>query len=452
MRLGVRKSNLLGVAAVAFIAMGAAGCSSLPSVPDWVDPTSWFGDDNASSADNAQTPDLASIPDKPGASTPDDQKQVAESLAADRAHAQYSADALRAGTEPAAPPPPDVAPAPAATAEAELPQPKAVAAPPPVKVASVDRSIAQDPSGSSVPGTLPATAAGTPVAVAAATPATDDTVKTAELPEPPAAPEPAKPQRKTRVAEVAPAPVAGPPPGAQGALPPTPAVPVQTAMINPTDAQLGFKPSSAPPLDPTVSQFVPAQILDRYRQTAAGAGMRPAYRGYAAAAKPRRVAKAASTRGVGGPEKMSGNVTANFEALQTPAPSTAAQAVYADPNGMPATAVVFFPNDTVGLSAEAKVQVEAAAERFKAAGGQGYVRVVGHSSSRTPNMSGAKHIEIIFRKSQDRADAVAQELIRDGVPADKVLVEAVGDSQPVYYESMPKGEDGNRRAEIFLQG
>jgi flagellar motor protein MotB len=42
-------------------------------------------------------------------------------------------------------------------------------------------------------------------------------------------------------------------------------------------------------------------------------------------------------------------------------------------------------------------------------------------------------------------------MIRDGVPANRVLVEAVGDSQPVYYESMPKGEDGNRRAEIFLQ-
>ena len=37
-----------------------------------------------------------------------------------------------------------------------------------------------------------------------------------------------------------------------------------------------------------------------------------------------------------------------------------------------------------------------------------------------------------------------------GVPAEKVLIEAVGDSQPVYYESMPQGEAGNRRAEIFL--
>jgi outer membrane protein OmpA-like peptidoglycan-associated protein len=62
-----------------------------------------------------------------------------------------------------------------------------------------------------------------------------------------------------------------------------------------------------------------------------------------------------------------------------------------------------------------------------------------------------KHLEVIFNKSQDRANAVAKEIIKEGVPASRVLVEAVGDSQPVYYESMPQGEDGNRRAEIYLQ-
>jgi len=77
---------------------------------------------------------------------------------------------------------------------------------------------------------------------------------------------------------------------------------------------------------------------------------------------------------------------------------------------------------------------------------------VGHASSRTSNMTVEKHLEAIFNKSQDRANAVAKEMIRDGVPASRVLVEAVGDSQPVYYESMPQGEAGNRRAEIFIQG
>jgi outer membrane protein OmpA-like peptidoglycan-associated protein len=76
---------------------------------------------------------------------------------------------------------------------------------------------------------------------------------------------------------------------------------------------------------------------------------------------------------------------------------------------------------------------------------------VGHASSRTANMPVEKHLEVIFQKSQARANAVAQELIHEGVPAARVLIDAVGDSQPVYYESMPQGEEGNRRAEIFVQ-
>jgi flagellar motor protein MotB len=89
---------------------------------------------------------------------------------------------------------------------------------------------------------------------------------------------------------------------------------------------------------------------------------------------------------------------------------------------------------------------------FQASGGTGSVKVVGHASSRTANMPVERHLEVIFQKSHARATAVAQALIRAGVPADKVQIEAVGDSQPIYYESMPKGEAGNRRAEIFVQG
>lgn len=112
--------------------------------------------------------------------------------------------------------------------------------------------------------------------------------------------------------------------------------------------------------------------------------------------------------------------------------------------------MVFFPNDTTILSAKAKSEVRTAAQNFQSRGGQGFVRVVGHASSRTGNMPLERHLQFIFERSQERATAVARELIHDGVPAAKVLVEAVGDSQPVYYESMPKGEDGNRRAEIFM--
>jgi outer membrane protein OmpA-like peptidoglycan-associated protein len=441
----VRKSKLLGLATVAVLAISAGGCSilpempDLPTAPDWVDPTTWFGGDSANAPDNGQTPDLASLPDKPEAAQPDDRQQVAESLASDRTNAKYSADSLRGGTEASAAPPPVVAVASADTdsdSESETFKSKktgAVAASEAPRVAAVDRSIAREPKGAAMAGTLPATASG----VAMAPP--PEPVQTAALPEP-AAPKPA-----TRVAATD---TVSPPPGAQPALPPTRAVPIQVAAITPSDAALGFKPSTAPPLDASVSQFVAAPIIDRYRQTAANAGMTQVPTMVAS----NRPAKALRRPAVamGGPEKMTGAVVANLDVLQ-PSTSVSRPSVYANSQGLPASAVVFFPGDIVSLNAEARAEVRSVIEQYRAGGGQGYIRVVGHSSSRTSNMSVARHMDIVFRKSQLRATAVAQAIIRAGIPADKVLVEAVGDSEPVYYESMPKGEDGNRRAEIFLQ-
>jgi outer membrane protein OmpA-like peptidoglycan-associated protein len=431
------KKVILRIAAAVAVAMSASACSilpSAPSVPDWVDPTTWFGDDSPAAAnDNGQTPDLANLPDKPAGSTTDEQKQVTESLAGDRSNAKYSADALRGGTETAAAPPPVIAPADVASVSESMPalkssrasQQEARAPVEQPRSPQVDQSVAQAPVGPAMPGTLPS------------------------------------PGRSTRVASVvepvesavAPAPVqsvATPPPGMQPAVPPLPAVPQQVASIAPSDAALGFKPSAAPPLDPSISQFVAPPILQNYQRTAAIAGISSTGPVVAtASARPaKRRAPRAAEMGEGGPETMTGAVVANLDAVQ---PATNTPSVYANSQGLPASAVVFFPGDSVSLNAEARAQVRTAAEQFNARGGQGYVRVVGHSSSRTADMPVERHLEIIFRKSQERANAVVQELIRNGVPASKVLMEAVGDSQPVYYESMPKGEDGNRRVEIFLQ-
>jgi hypothetical protein len=89
-----------------------------------------------------------------------------------------------------------------------------------------------------------------------------------------------------------------------------------------------------------------------------------------------------------------------------------------------------FPHDTTILSAEARAQVRAAVQAYQANGGQGFIRVVGHSSSSAHRKHDRAAADLIwnFERSQARAKAVAQELIREGVPADKVLVEAVGDS------------------------
>ncbi|HWU26017.1 MAG TPA: hypothetical protein VN154_06395, partial [Rhizomicrobium sp.] len=97
MTVAFLSKSVVRVTAVLVVAMGASACSTLPN---WVDPTTWIGSDQAptdqtsndqtneqggQTADNGTTPDLSTIPDKPQApSTADEQKQVAESLAGDR--------------------------------------------------------------------------------------------------------------------------------------------------------------------------------------------------------------------------------------------------------------------------------------------------------------------------------------------------------------------------------
>jgi outer membrane protein OmpA-like peptidoglycan-associated protein len=390
---GVSKS-VLRLAAVIVVGVAASGCSTVPS---WVDPTSWLGPDVPAQADasgDSAYPDLSNVPAKPAApSSTQQQQQVADSLTAASSNQQYSAETLRAGTEAAAaPPPPAAAPA----------------------VAPVQQQTAQ-----------------------AAAPAEQSEEPAAEA-QPEAQPAPA-PAPATEVASAEePAPAAAPAPEPSAA----------TAAVTASTTE-GFAPSKAPPLSAAISQFVAQPILQRYAQTAAIAT--PIAAGSTVALKAPKGVRAlkvgTGTSDVGGPESMSGAVVANLGALQTSDVSPVTS--YA--GAMPA-AVVFFPGDITSITAKGRAGIRAAVAAYKARGDQAYVRVIGHSSSRTGNMSALAHTELNYRKSLARATAVARELIREGVPADRVLVNAVGDSEPVYYESMPKGEDGNRRAEIFIQG
>ena len=56
-----------------------------------------------------------------------------------------------------------------------------------------------------------------------------------------------------------------------------------------------------------------------------------------------------------------------------------------------------------------------------------------------------------FNISVDRAQAVADELMRLGVAPSALTIDAVGDSQPRFGEAMPAGQAGNRRVEIYLE-
>jgi outer membrane protein OmpA-like peptidoglycan-associated protein len=429
------------------LGLGLSGCETMSDL----DPTGLLSDDSAPLPDtqfptdsaqqaeadaNASTPDLAAIPTRPPVTSAAATADTTQQVAAAGAQAQYSADALRAGTEAAAAPPVAADPNAQKQAMATAAAPRAAALDaPPTTNDDVPPTAGSAPTAADQPAAAPPPSAAAPVRVASAAPPPSAAPQAAPqaAPEaaPVAAPMPAPTSAPVRSAAIA------PPPGAEPAVPMTAGS--RTAMVNPTDAQLGFKPSSAPPLNASISQWVAPPILAHYRQTASIAGT-------AGTGAPAVPAVPGGRRGMGGPS-MSGDVIANLDAV----PGTPAGMAASMNGGVPPTAIIYFTGDGTALPASARAQVRDAVAAFQAGGGAGSIKVVGHASSRTANMPVERHLEVIFQKSQARANAVAQALIRAGVPASKVQIEAVGDSQPVYYESMPKGEDGNRRAEIFVQ-
>jgi len=111
-------------------------------------------------------------------------------------------------------------------------------------------------------------------------------------------------------------------------------------------------------------------------------------------------------------------------------------------------AVIYFADGSSALSGQDRrvlAQVAALQRQYG-----GLLRVVGHASSRTGAMDIARHKLANFTISLERANSVAEALMREGVSGRYLFVGAVSDSQPVYYEIMPSGEAGNRRAEIYL--
>jgi outer membrane protein OmpA-like peptidoglycan-associated protein len=449
----------LRLAAAAVLAGGLAACSTMQSL----DPTGLLGDDSstnsadtgglsdagAAASDDTAQPDVASVPDRPEApSSADENAQVANSLQADAANVQYSAESLRGGTEAAAAPPPAAAstPAPGATdtsvpantqiADAAPAQPQA--APPPPD-ASTEVASGDVPADNITPGTTntgplteapaqpapappPSDAAPTDVAAIPdeAPAATTDEVAaptaSAETPttEAPAQPAAALPPDTSAPAETAAASEAAPEPSADTATASAPAQPEPSAAPAPSTpaptqiasaapvpgaqapvtrrAAPGFAPSNAPPLDPSVSQFVPAPVVARYKQTAM--------------LKPSVYPDYTSTPAYFGP----------------------------------ATATVMFPGDTTILDDKGLQQVRAAAELFKAHGARGYVRIVGYASTSSGNLSDARLMHVNFDHSQARATAIARALMKEGVPASKVLVDAAPQTASV------------AKAEIFVQG
>jgi hypothetical protein len=111
-------------------------------------------------------------------------------------------------------------------------------------------------------------------------------------------------------------------------------------------------------------------------------------------------------------------------------------------------ALIYFAHGSAALSAEDRRIIGEVAQLQRAHGG--VVRIVGHASMRTGNVDPQRHEEVNYRISLARANAIADALIRAGLRSENVQVAAQGSADPEYYEFMPTGEAGNRRAEIYL--
>jgi outer membrane protein OmpA-like peptidoglycan-associated protein len=111
-------------------------------------------------------------------------------------------------------------------------------------------------------------------------------------------------------------------------------------------------------------------------------------------------------------------------------------------------ATILFKTGSSGLSGNDRKIIGQVVQLHQQRGGK--VTVVGHASSRTRNMDPVKHKMVNYGVSVNRADKIARELRKMGMAPETIIVDARSDSMPLYYEIMPSGEAGNRRAEIYF--
>ena len=456
--------------------LALSGCSS---APEWANPSTWY--DNlvgaepapvTAKSESAPLPDAARATSSPQTEAlPSTRTSSSSGLAADTQNARYTETTLRANPASAPPPPPPAPPSKSASTAsdrvASAPPPPAppsatdsqevrAPVPPPPPSATREESTARTTQTAPPPPPLP--------------PADDAPMKTARAmpPLPPVSQSsvPSIVQRPGRDGNAAPVIFPRPkrrqtpPPIVTSPPPPYPSLgsdqpPASNAEADATS--VAAAPPSLPPISsataapgsdappppiPYGNPTPPPAPLTGGMTTAAAAPALPI-------AGDQSLLSRVYAQNLA--QQAAGNVSQTMTADGTMIISSAAPASFgasAGISGGPAL-MVLFTHGGSRLGAKSRRDIKALAANLKAY--SGYVRIVGHASHRTGNMSQARHVRANFNVSVDRANAVARELLRGGVPSERLIVEAVADTQPRYYETMPGGEAENRRVEIFLE-
>jgi flagellar motor protein MotB len=374
----------------------------------------WFGGGSKQTPNgqSASYPNLGTVPTStPATPSAAQRERIAQGLVADQQNAAYSADQLTAratagGVPPPEPPPPIPAPAspgagtPEATSDATSAQESPAqgeAAQPEAKQPAGAADVASPQANATVQS------AGTkPAASSAGTGST-------ESPSPPANAET---------------------PAAQA-----PAATPSTTEPATSNSEPAAKSSAAASSAAVSSEAANSEPLSGMAQPAPSLGLAPP----APIAPPPSVGAA--------PAEQS-------EPVAAPSPQPFAITSLAPPNGSEAivasgrpVALIFFADGSAALTERDRSVLRDVLLVQKQQGG--HLRVVGHASGSADSSDEARQ-KLDYNISLARAKAVSGAFVKLGAPADAIAVSAVGAKEPMFAESAPTGEAGNRRVEIFL--
>jgi outer membrane protein OmpA-like peptidoglycan-associated protein len=411
-----------GRLAVVALLLGVAACNPVDTWRDLTgvsrndpDPETTPNTKNLAAGEASDYPNLATVPSPPvRALTAAEREKLTQSLIADRTNARHTDEQLRAGFSPvaAAPPPPP--------GEPGAPPEKVAAAPP------------------SSPAPVPSTPAAVPSAASARNGASGE--KPAKLlPNPPA--DSALANAATGVGAAGEKP-ALPPPGAPRAT--------RAGGKTPAEPEQGLRKQGEPPesgpmesslevpqarATPEPEQIQPAPPPPQLPTPRVAAAPTPLAGGLAAggALAPMPLPQAKSSAGYEPPP-------AAPELPPAPATRTAASspgkggAKPPAPVGTP-VAEIKFGSDSTTLTDKDRQTLETILPVYQQ--NPGKVRIVGYAGAG----SGAVEQLDSYRTALDRAQAVASALTKEGIPSDKIQVEAAPQSE----------NSGESRAEVLLE-
>jgi len=454
-------------AALAAGSLVAAGVllGACSDVPDAVNPVSWyhgvegwFSDEdeappsvkNGSAAKTTQAsppaqtaqnqpsggsgeayPTVQEVPDKPITSTVEQRRQMMQGLSADRENAHYADESARAADQAANPPAAGTGTSSATAKSASTPSPME-------DTESMMPTVPPPASASSAPAT-PSTPPAPPA------PSTGHKSYMTGLDTGPSAPPPPAVPDKSATAKNAATPPA--PPKAEAVTPVAPGS-SELNQVYETKLRESAPTVSTQPVGPTATNApppgsvaeppaTPEEPVSAIHKTS---GKKHAK---AKAAEP-AMAAATSPSVYVAPEVSEGDLA--FGPSSTFGPAQGYDGVGAGAPGQ--VGVVYFRSGSSELDESDIAKLRQVAAIYSERGGN--VRVIGHASSFTRDMDPVHHQMANFNISVRRADAVAHELMKLGVKPGSIFVSARSDSDPVYFESMPAGQVGNQRAEIFI--